>query len=513
MRGRRIPAAAARRVLPRAVVVLAVLAAACGGTGAPSAGGEPADPPAQPPAAAPERSSTEGGETAAGTTPESPVGEDSAPAPPDEVVDITESPSTSQLSNTDESLPIGDGSEGDDAAAPTTAAPDPTPTTLFVPEAPETDVPPPNAAGGMPPGRAPLADSSGRESVPSALADRFWPGFARLIEPDQIRSGGPPPDGIPAIDAPVLAPAGEIDFLADNEAVLALEINGDARAYPLQIMTWHELVNDTVGGVPVTISYCPLCNSSVAYDRNAAGRILDFGTSGMLYQSSMVMYDRQTQSLWTHFDGLAVIGELIGTQLDFWPMAIVSWAAWRDAHPDGLVLTQETGHHRSYGRNPYVGYETSSGLLSPSFQSTDIDERLPAKERVVGIRSAGEAVAVRHAHLEDSGVVDVDLAGVPLVVWNLPGASSALDAPELSNGLDVGSSGVFERQLDGRLLSFTRSGDGFLDAETGSTWNLFGQATAGELAGSRLRAREFVDTFWFAWGTFEPESSIVPPLG
>ena len=205
------------------------------------------------------------------------------------------------------------------------ATPEPTTTTLFIPEAPETDVPPPNADGENPPGRAPLAGSSGRESVPSALADRFWPGFATLIPPDQIRSGGPPPDGIPALDEPVFAPTGEIDFLADSEAVLALEINGDARAYPLQIMTWHELVNDTVGGVPVTISYCPLCNSSVAYDRNAAGRVLDFGTSGMLYQSSLVMYDRQTQSLWTHFDGLAVIGELIGTQLDFWPMAIVSW--------------------------------------------------------------------------------------------------------------------------------------------------------------------------------------------
>ncbi|MCY3662362.1 MAG: DUF3179 domain-containing (seleno)protein, partial [bacterium] len=160
------------------------------------------------------------------------------------------------------------------------ATPDPTTTTRFVPEAPETDEPPPNAGGEVLPGRAPLADSSGREAVPSALADRFWPGFAALIPPDQIRSGGPPPDGIPALDEPVFAPTTEIDFLADSEAVLALEINGDARAYPLQIMTWHELVNDTVGGVPVTISYCPLCNSSVAYDRNAAGRVLDFGTSG-----------------------------------------------------------------------------------------------------------------------------------------------------------------------------------------------------------------------------------------
>ena len=424
-------------------------------------------------------------------------------------------PQTATTVATDEEATAGAASNSGDTSGATadTTTTIRTTTTLRIPEAPETDAAPPNANGEVPPGRAPLEGSSGRESVPSALADRFWPGFAALIPPDQIRSGGPPPDGIPAIDEPVFAPTGEIDFLADSEAVLALEINGDARAYPLQIMTWHELVNDTVGGVPVTISYCPLCNSSVAYDRNAAGRVLDFGTSGMLFQSSLVMYDRQTQSLWTHFDGLAVIGELIGTQLDFWPMAIVSWASWRDAHPDGLVLTTETGYHRSYGRNPYVGYETSERLLTPAFQSTDIDVRLPAKERVVGVRGGGDAVAVQHAHLEDAGVVEVELAGEALVVWNLPGASSAIDAPELANGIDVGSSGVFERTLDGQLLSFTRSGDGFQDNETGSTWNLFGEATAGELAGSRLQAREFVDTFWFAWGTFEPTSSIVPPPG
>ena len=465
MSGRWNRSTAAARLLA-AVTALTLLAVACGEADDSPAGGS-----AEPPAAttvATDQEATAGAESDSGDTP------------------------------------------GESADTTTTV---PTTTTLLLPEAPETDAAPPNANGEVPPGRAPLEGSSGRESVPSALADRFWPGFAALIPPDQIRSGGPPPDGIPAIDEPLFAPTGEVDFLADSEAVLALEINGDARAYPLQIMTWHELVNDTVGGVPVTISYCPLCNSSVAYDRNAAGRVLDFGTSGMLYQSSMVMYDRQTQSLWTHFDGLAVIGELIGTQLDFWPMAIVSWASWRDAHPDGLVLTTETGYHRSYGRNPYVGYETSERLLTPAFQSTDIDERLPAKERVVGIRGDGDAVAVRHAHLTDRGVVEVDLAGVPLVVWNLPGASSAIDAPELANGIDVGSSGVFERTLDGQLLSFTRSDDGFQDNETGSTWNLFGEATSGELAGSRLRAREFVDTFWFAWGTFEPTSSIVPPLG
>ena len=485
MRRRRTTAPrAARRPAAALLLTLGLVAAACGGGG--EAGGP--DAPASG-GSAPGTSPATG--TVAGATGEP---QPAASAPPDEAgLDEPEFRPTPELPD-----PGAEPAAAGDAAA-------------GAPAAPAADVPPPYADGSLGPGRAPAPGSTGREAVPSALADRFWPGFAPLIAPELIRPGGPPPDGIPAVDAPVFAPPGAVDFLADDEAVLALEIGGDARAYPLQIMTWHELVNDTVGGVPVTVSYCPLCNSAVAYDRNAAGRILDFGTTGMLYQSSMVMYDRQTQSLWTHFDGMAVIGELAGTRLDFRPMAIVSWAAWRDAHPGGLVLTRETGHTRAYGRNPYAGYETSAGLLTPAFQSVEIDRRLPAKERVVGIRTAGDAVAVRHGHLREAGTVEVDLDGVPLVVWNLPGASSALDGDALSGGLDVGSTGVFERTLDGLLLSFSRAGHGFTDDRTGSTWDLFGRATAGELAGRSLRPREFVDTFWFAWGAFEPESRIVPP--
>lgn len=484
MRRRRPPSpGAARRWAAAPLLTLGLVAVACGGGGEEGAADGPA-PGTSPPT-----------RTAGDAAPPAGAEQEAEPAasPPPGVVDLDDP----EFRPTPE---LTGAAPADDPAASTDT-----------PAAPEIDVPPPYADGSLGPGRAPAPGSTGREAVPSALADRFWPGFAPLIAPELIRPGGPPPDGIPSVDAPVFVPPGAVDFLADDEAVLALEIGGDARAYPLQIMTWHELVNDTVGGVPVTVSYCPLCNSAVAYDRNAAGRILDFGTSGMLYQSSMVMYDRQTQSLWTHFDGMAVIGELAGTRLDFRPMAIVSWAAWRDAHPGGLVLTRRTGHTRAYGRNPYGGYETSDGLLTPAFQSVEIDVRLPAKERVVGIRTAGDAVAVRHGHLRDAGVVEVDLDGVPLVVWNLPGASSALDGDALSGGLDVGSTGVFERTLDGLLLRFSRTGGGFTDDRTGSTWDLFGRATAGELAGRRLRPREFVDTFWFAWGTFEPESRIVPP--
>ncbi|NNE13139.1 MAG: DUF3179 domain-containing protein, partial [Ilumatobacter sp.] len=183
-----------------------------------------------------------------------------------------------------------------------------------------------------------------------------------LVQFEEIRSGGPPPDGIPPIDEPRFLLPGDVDFLADNEPVLALEIDGDARAYPVQIMTWHEIVNDTVGGTPVTVSYCPLCNSAVAYDRRLGDRILDFGTSGLLYNSALVMYDRQTQTLWSHFTGQGIIGELTGEELVTYPLATVAWSTWRDTNPDGLVLSRDTGFSRDYGRNPYPGYDRVDGV-------------------------------------------------------------------------------------------------------------------------------------------------------
>ena len=316
------------------------------------------------------------------------------------------------------------------------------------------------------------------------------------------------PDGIPAVDRPNCTVASQVDFMSPNEAIISVEINGEVRGYPVQILTWHELANDTVGGVPVTVAYCPLCNSALTYDRRIGDRILDFGTSGSLHQSSLVMYDRQTQTLWTHFDGKAVAGELVGTQLEFYSTAIVSWEAFLQANPDALVLNQETGNPRDYGRNPYQGYETSSDVLSAAFITGDIDPRLAAKEKVVGIWSGDTGIAVLHDELRSSGVVRVELEGQPLTVWNLPGAASALDANRVDEGIDVGSTGVFIPVVDGTELTFERTDDGFVDAQTGSMWNIFGTAVAGELAGSKLEAQPFLDTFWFAWGTFVEGSAI-----
>ena len=197
-----------------------------------------------------------------------------------------------------------------------------------------------------------------------------------LVDLDEIRSGGPPPDGIPSIDDPSFLSAGEVDFLEDNEPVLALTVNGESRAYPVQIMTWHEIVNDTVGGVPVAVTYCPLCNSALVYDRRLDDRVLEFGTSGLLLNSSLVMYDRQTETLWSHFTGAGIVGELTGEELETYAVATVAWQTWRDANPDGLVLSRDTGFDRSYGQNPYPGYDEVNGR--PFLYEGEVDGRYTA---------------------------------------------------------------------------------------------------------------------------------------
>ena len=332
-----------------------------------------------------------------------------------------------------------------------------------------------------------------------------------LVDLDEIRSGGPPPDGIPSIDDPSFLSAGEVDFLEDNEPVLALTVNGESRAYPVQIMTWHEIVNDTVGGVPVAVTYCPLCNSALVYDRRLDDRVLEFGTSGLLLNSSLVMYDRQTETLWSHFTGAGIVGELTGEELETYAVATVAWQTWRDANPDGLVLSRDTGFDRSYGQNPYPGYDDVNGR--PFLYEGEVDGRYTAMTRVVGVEWGDEALAVPLASLREIGVIESGLAGDDLVVLWDAGTASSLDAFEIAAGADVGATGVFVPVVEGRRLTLSAvdggTGDTFVDAETGSTWNVLGQATDGPLAGAQLEAIPHVDTFWFAWSAFRPDSAVI----
>lgn len=348
-----------------------------------------------------------------------------------------------------------------------------------------------------------------RESVPSALDDMEDAAFPEpLVDPSEIRTGGPPPDGIPPIDAPRFQRASTVDWLDDVEPVLLMEVNGETRAYPVQVMTWHEIVNDTFADVPVTVSYCPLCNSAIAYLRRSGDRTFDFGTSGRLHNSSLVMYDRQTESLWSHFTGQAVVGALTGTELETLPVSTVSWATFRDAHPDALVLSRDTGFDRNYGRNPYPGYDDVNQV--PFLFDGELDGRLPAKARVVAVRGATETIAVPLDELAAAGVITVTIDDEPVAIVHAAGTASALDSPTIADGRDVGTVGVYRLDVAGTTVTLEANGDGtFTDTGTGSTFDVLGTAVAGDLEGEQLEPVEHLDTFWFAIAAFEPDTRII----
>ena len=337
----------------------------------------------------------------------------------------------------------------------------------------------------------------------------------RLIEYDEIRSGGPPRDGIRSIDDPkFISPEDAGEWLADNEPVIALEVNGDARAYPLQIITWHEIVNDTVGDVPVVVTFCPLCNSALAFDRRVDSQVFEFGVSGLLRNSDLIMYDRTTETLWQQFTGVGIVGDLTGTNLTFLATSIVSFADFRSAHPDGLILSRDTGLRGSYGRNPYAGYDTYQSSLSAGGNlilfDGDLDGRLAAADRVVtvSLEDAGLDVAYPVTMLSKLGVINDTQGGQDLVVFFKPGTASALGASVIAEAEDVGATGVFDPWLDGQKLTFRVDGERIVDNETGSTWDILGQSIDGPLASKSLSPVVHGDHFWFSWAAFKPETVI-----
>ena len=341
-------------------------------------------------------------------------------------------------------------------------------------------------------------------------SDAFPPS---VVSPGDIVSGGPPPDGIPPIDAPVFAPISDIDFIGDdNEGVVVVEINGEAKAYPVQILIWHEIVNDEIGGVPVTVTYCPLCNSALVFERQFGDRLLDFGTSGELYQSALVMYDRQTESLWAHFTGQGLVGHYAGAQLQLIPAQTLGWGSFVEAFPEAQVLTRDTGFARRYGENPYVGYDNAASGPIGAFISQPIDSRLLALDRVVGVVDEGGTYAVLLADLAAAGSVEIAEGDRTLVVLHTSGLNSSLEDSAIAGGRDVGQTGSFVSAApDGTPLTFTRDGEIFVDAETGSSWNILGRAIAGPLDGEALQAVPHVDTFWFSWSTYQPDHVLVTP--
>lgn len=327
------------------------------------------------------------------------------------------------------------------------------------------------------------------------------------VDWDEILSGGPPKDGIPSIDQPTFESVeAASERLAKQSPVLFFAHGHVARAYPLEILIWHEIVNDVVDGQPVTITFCPLCNASIVFDRQVGDRTLDFGTTGKLRKSDLIMYDRQTESWWQQALGEAIAGELTGTKLNFLPSQVMSFGDFAAEFPAGEVLAIPAEFSRSYGQNPYTGYDSTA---RPFLYDGELDARLPATERVVGISLNDNAKAYAFSDLAKQGVVNDEIAATPIVIFFKGGVSSALDTSLINQGRDVGGTVVFDRQLDSQVLTFEVMADGtFSDAETGSTWNIIGEAIAGPLAGKQLTRVVAFDHFWFAWQAFYPQTEI-----
>lgn len=380
------------------------------------------------------------------------------------------------------------------------------------------------------------------------------------IPVDEIMSGGPPPQGIPALGftgdragaasanqpPQFVSQADAAEWLDEEEPVIVVTLAEESRAYPLQILTWHEIANDTLGGVPIAVTFCPLCNSALAFDRRiplteeaqqellevnpeaeltelddlfleayrtqepsadpVVGATVTFGVSGLLYNSNLLMFDTASSTLWSQLVGEGVVGTLAGTNLLRYPAQVVSFAEFREAFPHAFVLSRDTGYSRAYGTNPYVGYDRAD---SPAFLfSGPTDGRLPPKERVITFELNGESVAYPFTELARERVINDTVGGQPVALFWQPGTRSALDAGAIAASEDIGAAGAFHRVLNGRELHFSPQGDAFVDDETGSSWNLLGQAISGELEGQALKPVVHDNTLWFAWAAFRPDTRI-----
>ncbi|MEM1378286.1 MAG: DUF3179 domain-containing protein [Pseudomonadota bacterium] len=250
----------------------------------------------------------------------------------------------------------------------------------------------------------------------------------------RILSGGPPKDGIPSIDNPVFEFVPGIKDLPENEPVVSITINGDARAYPFRILTWHEIVNDVVGDVPVAVTYCPLCNSAPVFERRLEdGSVPTFGVSGKLTDSNLIMYDRDTETWWQQFTGEAIVGERLGQKLKLVPARLESYGQFAAANPTGRVLVPNNANMRDYGRNPYRSYDSSR----PFLYDGELPENINAMERVVIVpnEAEGDPTLVVMSHIAEQETVQ---AGGYSFSW-IAGQASALDTSRISDGRDVGT--------------------------------------------------------------------------
>jgi hypothetical protein len=312
-----------------------------------------------------------------------------------------------------------------------------------------------------------------------------------IVPLDQIVSGGPPPDGIPSIDSPkFISIDGGNKFLGDSDKVVGININGDIRAYPLQILVWHEIVNDNVGGIPVAITYCPLCFTNQVFSRTVNNTILEFGTSGKLYNSNLVMYDRLSKSLWSQALGEGIVGKYAGIKLQKLPFDVAYWKDWKQLYPQSKVLSKDTGSARPYGADPYGDYYTSPDILFPI---SNRDSRLGLKEIVVGLENRLYKAYKLH-DIEKLKVINDQLNNKSVTLFSLHPMMARLFDPSV-NGQTL-------------LFKYNFTNNTFTDKQTGSQWNFEGKSIEGPMKGKQLLRLPFDEGYWFEWAAFHPGTKV-----
>jgi len=353
------------------------------------------------------------------------------------------------------------------------------------------------------PAAALLALSSGCRADLPPVTNVVVEGSACSIPESQLFDGGPGKDGIPALTDPVMARAGEAgaSYLNPDDRVMGIVLEGHAIAIPHSIGWWHEIVNLEVGGRKVAVTYCPLTGSSLAFDRDAVGGA-EFGVSGLLYLTNLIMYDRrEPESLWSQMEGLARCGAAVGQRLEMVPLVEMTWEGWRELHPDTRVPAHlpSQGQHFANLRYPYGNYED---LDNPQllFPVPEMDLRRPPKERVLGLRGQG-GMAIPFGVLDAQGpvgVAEVSWGGQPVIVFWDRDSEAALP---------------FVARVEGEVLRFSVQDGMVIDAQTESRWSLDGRALDGPLTGRSLEPlTEAFVAFWFAWAAFNPHTAIWSPI-
>lgn len=336
----------------------------------------------------------------------------------------------------------------------------------------------------------------------------LYEGAASNIRVEEIVWGGVRVDGIPSLDQPATIDAAEADYLEPGEPVFGVAIEGEARAYPLRILDWHEMANDELAGVPFSLAYCTLCGAGIAYDgRSPDGEMLTFGSSGFLYRSNKLMYDRQTRTLWNQLTGQPVVGELVGSeiQLDLLPVVVSSWQDWQEQHPETDVLSLDTGYQRSYKPGAaYGNYFSSAETMFPVAQR---DEALATKERVYALRLDGAPKAYSLEALNAERVVN-DQVGSTEVVLVMTRGNLTVEGDSLRSGPVSYSSG-------GEVRAFRRGQRQFQPGpepdtivdEDGTHWQVTEGALVGPDGASLPRIPGHL-AYWFGWYAFFPDTEV-----